>query len=308
MPTPAGHGSAGSVAERAAEFRSKRKCPTRNDLIPLYDAARLIELAFDMALNDASQFLVKELAGPYSHFPLWWVYAGERIVRVIDDRVPMEPEAIPAGWTCTHYPSERDRLLGDLGVALVLGNVIGDPSTPATRQAAALHLLLGEFVEHFVNQKPLRPRPSNENESFTSWQEEAEPKTVEASNERLPAVHWQKDTAQADPGIAGGKAASVFARPLELARDPTAERARRDAEASQFKPTRERGEDWTVAHLTEFLRQYDALIATGPGSMKAVVAKEHLAAVWGLAPNSVHATLTRARRAQEPAQAKRRCL
>jgi hypothetical protein len=147
--------ASGSLLERAAAFAPSG--PTMNQLISLIGAVRVLERAHGWPEHAATKFLVSELQEAAYGLPLYWLLSGGEVLRLPDERVPMEPEAMPTAWTSTrnYYLSERDRLLSSLWVALAGNHMIGDAAHEASRRAGFLHLLRADFDRYFIAPLPV---------------------------------------------------------------------------------------------------------------------------------------------------------
>jgi hypothetical protein len=262
-----------SIAERAAAFKSD--APSPHALISFRQQAELIEVAYSLKEKAATQFMVRELQEAASALPLYWLFRGGEVRRIDDTRVPMEPDAMPAGWTATHYPSDRDQVLGDLAMALVFGHVIGDQTHEATRKAVALHMLKADGDAYFIEPSPVMVAVRK--------RERAE----EEARQRAAAA------AAAAPESSDGHAGPD--RPITAPEDPTAGKARRMAIAGGFRRTKFPGERWVASDRAELLRQYLVLRGIGEEWAKAELAHAELASRWGITTSSVRVYLTKAR-------------
>lgn len=143
---------AASINERLAAFRSAG--PRQEELVALTAAVGWIRQCHNMAVHEATAFLLDELSRDVTTLTLYRLFSSGRVVPIFADRAPMDPDARIPGSFATHYPSERDRILSDLRMATIFGHRIDDPTHLATADAASLYLVRVDFFRCYVDGTP----------------------------------------------------------------------------------------------------------------------------------------------------------
>lgn len=137
-----------SFAARVSQCRSG--VPDQRELLSLLGVGGLVALRHGLPSREAARLVVNELQGAARHLALFRCYSGGFPELVSDEGLPTLPGDFPAGDRRTHWPSERDKALNGLPMALILGHELGDSSHPATRDARSLYLVSADARKYFI--------------------------------------------------------------------------------------------------------------------------------------------------------------